>query len=174
MKTISIPIILLLLFIGCSKRSDDTTNIEGYKPIYISKETAFDIKPEGPAAFVRPGKMFLYSNYIFVTDKGLGVHIIDNSKPSNPAKIAFISIPGVEDATVKNGSLLANNITDLVSIDISDLSNIKYSSRAKNVFPYQNQLYPSFASGYFECADTTDNYVIGWEKAILKNPKCYR
>ena len=174
MRKFLLPILLLLIMAGCTKSSEDQTNIEGYKPIYIDKVAAFDVSASGPVAFESPGKMFLWQNFIYVTDIGYGVHIIDNSDPSKPNKLAFISIPGVKDAAVKNGTLLADNFTDLVAFDNTDVSNITLSKRLKGLYPFDGQFYPEFGTGYFECADTTNGYVLKWEKAMLNNPKCYR
>lgn len=174
MKKIIIPILMLVVLASCIKPNNNESVVEGYKPVYISKDNAFKIAAQSPASFVNPGKMFLYQNYIFITDNGEGVHILDNSDPSNPKKIAFVSIPGVVDAAVKNGVLFADNFTDIVSIDISDMNNISLKKRIKNVYSMENQLYPAFATGYFECADTTKGYVLRWEKTNITNPKCYR
>jgi len=169
-----LPMLVMVFMASCTKEPVKTTYVEGYKPVYISKTNAYKVKAENPTTFSYPGKMFLYQNYIYVTDLGYGVHIIDNSNPSKPKKVAFISIPGVVDAAVKNGVLYADNFTDLVAFDVSDVSNIQYKNRVKDLYPLENQLYPNFATGYFECADTTKGYVLRWEKATLESPKCYR
>ncbi|OIO99232.1 MAG: hypothetical protein AUJ98_11595 [Bacteroidetes bacterium CG2_30_33_31] len=174
MKKILIPVILAAMIFSCSKSTPSTTYEEGLKPVYISKANAFNLKVETPTTFTYPGKMFLYQSLILVTDVGEGVHILDNSNPVNPKKIAFISIPGVNDASIKNGILYADNFTDLVAFDISNMSNIQFIKRLKNIYPLINQLYPEFATGYFECADTTKGYILRWEKSTLTNPKCYR
>ena len=174
MNRIVFIIIAILFITACGKNADDIVEINGYKPIYISKENAKIIKYIGPQTLVTPGKMYLYNNYIYIIDFGSGVHIIDNSDPSKPNKLGFISIPGVNDVAVKDEVLLADNFTDLVAIDISDLSNIKLTNRVKNIYPVQNQYYPEFATGYFECTDASKGYILKWEKAKLKSPKCYR
>jgi hypothetical protein len=129
---------------------------------------------EGPRSFADPGKMFLYQNFIYVTDYGTGVHVIDNSDPANPTKVAFVVIPGVVDAAVKSGIMYADNFKDIVAFDVKNVSNITFTKRVKDVYPLTNQFYPEFASGYFECVDTTKGYVLRWEKTILNSPKCYR
>jgi len=169
-----IPIIMAVFFASCTKEPEKTTYVEGYKPVYISKVKAYEVKAESPTTFSQPGKMFLYQNFIYVTDLGNGVHIIDNSNPANPKKVAFIAIPGVVDAAVKNGVLFADNFTDLVAFDVSDVTNIHYKNRVKDIYPLENQMYPNFATGYFECADTTKGYVLRWEKTMLTSPKCFR
>lgn len=168
---------MLVLIASSCYKSDDLSvpkNIEGYKPIYISKDKAYVVGVEAPRVFGDPGKMFLYQNYILVTDEGSGVHIIDNVNDSMPTKIAFISIPGVVDAAVKNGVLYADNFTDLVAFDVSNMANITFAKRVKDIYPVTNQFYPEFATGYFECVDTTKGYVLRWEKTNLQSPKCYR
>ena len=162
------------LMASCMKFSNGSQDVEGWKPVYISKDKAFVVTAEGPRDFASPGKMFLYQNLIFVTDNGEGVHIIDNTDPAKPKKVAFVSIPGVVDAAVKDGILFADNFTDLVAVDVRDVNNITFAKRVKDVYPIENQLYPEYATGYFECVDTTKGYVQRWVKTTLHNPKCYR
>lgn len=167
---------LFSLFISSCIESDDYNvgEIEGYAPVYISRDKAFSTSVKAPQSIDSPGKMYLYNNFIYVSDRGKGVHIIDNSIPTSPVKLKFIEIPGVNDVVVKNGILYADNLTDLVAFDISDLANINLTKRVKNVYPTSIQLYPDFATGYFECVDTNLGYVTNWVKKTLKNPKCYR
>ena len=47
-----------------------------------------------------PGKICVKGNIIFLNDLDKGVHVIDNSNPAQPRKIAFINIPGNEDIAV--------------------------------------------------------------------------
>jgi hypothetical protein len=61
-----------------------------------------------------------------------------------------------------------------VAIDITDLSNVHITKRVAEIYPVENQMFPEFATGYFECVDTAKGYVAGWEKVNLSNPKCYR
>lgn len=174
MKKILLPIIILgMIFSSCNKETSEGEIIKGYKPIYISKQNAYSTSIESPKEFIDPGKMYLYNQFIYISDYGNGVHIIDNSDPSNPKKVKFISIPGVLDVAVKNGYLYADNFTDLVCFNINDLQNISFTKRLKDVYPY-SKFYPENKNGYFECVDTTQGYVIGWEEADLVDPKCFK
>ena len=159
---------------SCFKEDMSVGTIDGYAPVYISKTDAFITTVKAAQKLGIPGKMYLSNNLIYVTDVGTGVHIIDNTIPSAPVKLKFISIPGVHDVAVKGGVLYADNLTDLVAFNVSDINNITFAKRVKNVYPLENQLYPEFATGYFDCADTTKGYIIRWDKATLKNPKCYK
>ncbi|MBC8147350.1 MAG: hypothetical protein H8E98_05140 [Bacteroidetes bacterium] len=173
-KSILIIFAVALLF-GCNK-NESTTGFtgDGYKPVYISADEAFIITASSPTALKDPGKMYLFNNQIYITDKGLGVHIIDNSNPAVPKKLKFISIPGVKDVVVKNGILYGDNLTDLVAIDISDLSNITVKKRLKDIYPEEDQYYPQAVSNYFECVDPSKGLVLRWEKTHIENAKCYR
>ncbi len=69
-----------------------------------------------------PGKMYFYQNYLFINEKGLGVHVYDLTDISNPQKISFYDIPGNFDIAIKDHYLYADNVIDLITIDISDIN----------------------------------------------------
>ena len=69
-----------------------------------------------------------------VNDVNKGIHIIDNSNPDNPQKIACINIKANKDMEIKGDYLYADSLMDLVVFDISDIHNIKEVSRLKDVF----------------------------------------
>jgi len=173
MKSVLSLFFFILILSSCGDKAGDL-DVVGYKPVYVAKSGAFEVSSQAPTSFKSPGKMFLYQNFIFITDNGSGIHIIDNTDPYHPQKSAFIQIPGVSDVVVKNGVLLANNFSDLISLDISNPTQITLINRLKNTFPMDDQMYPLYGNGYFECVDTTKGYVIGWVKEDLHNPKCYR
>jgi hypothetical protein len=105
-------------------------------PVYQSKEVALaNIKSSTSQTIESPGKIFIYGNYIFLNEMDKGVHIIDNSNPSNPLIKAFISIPGNVDIAVKGNTLYADMYSDLLSIDITDPLNAKLLKNVANVFP---------------------------------------
>ena len=61
-------------------------------PVYKEKSEVYaNIKSNAPQAVTQPGKMYLYGNYIFLSDVDKGVHIIDNSNPAHPVHKAFIN-----------------------------------------------------------------------------------
>lgn len=148
--------------------------VEGYRPVYMAPQQAKTIEVTGVEPLENPGKIFWYHNFMMLTDQRKGVHIIDISNPANPQKLNFISIPGVNDVAVKSSYLYADNITDLVVLDISNVYDISFETRVNNVYPATNQMYPQHATGYFECVDTTKGLVVGWEKTMLEDPKCRR
>jgi len=82
-----------------------------------------------------PGKMYLYGSYIFLNEKGRGVHIINNSNPAAPVNEAFINIPGCEDMAVQGTTLYADCYTDLMVIDISNPRAVSLKHFIHNIFP---------------------------------------
>jgi hypothetical protein len=131
-------IAVLLLFIsGCSK-PDTCTKVTQYKiytPVYKAlAEVRVPVKSEAAHAIENPGKIYLYGHYIFLNELNKGIHIIDNSKPATPQKVAFINIPGNVDMAVKGNTLYADSYMDLVTVDISNPTAIKEAKRLEDVF----------------------------------------
>lgn len=170
-------LLLIVIATSCTEREPEGAGVgtvDGYRPIYMEKNKAMQVDIKGVQPLEDPGKIYWYYNYMMLTDKGKGVHVIDISNPASPQKVSFISIPGVNDVAVKSNFLYADNITDLVVFNISNVQNITYEKRVKDVYPLDNQMYPDHVTGYFECVDTTKGYVIGWQKVTLEDPKCRR
>jgi len=111
-------------------------------PVYESKDAVLaNIKSNTSKTIQSPGKIFIYNNYIFLNELDKGVHIIDNTNPSNPLVKAFINIPGNVDIAVKGNTLYADMYTDLLSIDITDPMNVKLLKSVANIFPERNYSY---------------------------------
>ncbi len=107
-------------------------------PIYIhpSEYRIAQLTNEAPRALEKPGKIYFYNNYIFINEQREGVHIIDNSNPASPVNIGFMPIPGNVDIAISNQVLYADNYTDLLTIDISDIDQPRLVKRSEEVFPH--------------------------------------
>lgn len=138
-KFFFLPVVLFVITLtGCFK--DDCKTVERmYKPVYITlkefRET--QIKTEAPKPVNVSGKIYLYKHYIFLNEPGLGIHVIDNSAPSDPKNISFINIPGNVDLAVKDDYLYADSYSDLVVFDISNPANAVAKEFKNNVFKSQ-------------------------------------
>ena len=134
-KILPLFLCVFALFISCE---DDDTRIETRivaNAILESKEVVrASISVETERPINESGKIYTYTNYVFVNDRNLGVHVIDNSVPENPQKIAFLKIPGNFDIEVRNDILYADSYTDLVLFDISDIDNITFIERYEDAF----------------------------------------
>lgn len=166
-KTILFLCINFLLITSCS---DDDFNgaSEEYlvaRPLTMSRaEFANSVDITAPRPMDESGKVYTYGDYIFVNDKYQGVHVIDNTNPSQPVKVAFIQIPGNVDISVKDDYLFADSLMDLVVLDISDLDNITMVNRLENVL--QSYVAAPFEADVVEYGDydyASNDILIGWE-----------
>lgn len=171
MKRLVLYSFLFLLFFGGSNASLQLA----YKPIYVSYSEAKTISYLPAREMKNQGKIYIKDQYIFIGDVGLGVHVIDNSDPTNPQKIGFLQILGNHDISIKGNSLYADNLEDLVTIDISNISNPILTKRIEDVYQTNYSKYPPNVpyGTYFECVDESKGYVAAWEQTEVSDPKCY-
>ncbi len=113
-----------------------------YVPVYALKtEVQANIKSSEPQSILSPGKLYVQGAYIYLSEAGKGIHIIDYSVPSSPKNIAFIPIPGNVDLAVKGNYLYADEYADLLTIDITNPLTAKLVDVKENAF--QNYYYGS-------------------------------
>lgn len=107
-----------------------------FDPIYKTlAECRVGITAQGPREMRKPGKIYAKDNFLFINEKQEGIHVVDNSDPSNPQKVAFWSIPGNVDIAIRGQYLYADQYIDLLTIDLSDFQNPQIVCRAENAFP---------------------------------------
>ncbi len=169
-KLLFYSFVFLLFFSGSNKILK-----KAYRPIYVSAEEAKTVSFKPPREIKEQGKIYIIDQYIFIGDVNAGVHIIDNSNPENPQKVGFIQIYGNHDIAIKDGVLFADNLEDLIAVNISDYEHPVITKRIKAVYDYQIMMYPPNVPNhtYFECVDPEKGYVIGWEEVELDDPECY-
>lgn len=143
MKKLFTPALLLALLLGIGltscleDRCDITRTYVAWEPVYVGEnEIRQAIETEGPRQLEEPGKIYYYQNYLLITERGEGIHVIENSDPENPTPVSFINIPGNNDMAVRGDYLYADNYIDLVVIDISNPEAPKYEGRTEDVFPF--------------------------------------
>lgn len=120
--------LLAFLMTACTVENEDVApqRESDYLPVLMDAD-----KLEGSIAYQphkaleNPGKFYLYGDFVFVSERYKGVHIINNADPENPFNVAFVSIPGCVDIAVKGTHLYADNATDLVAIDLSGLQSLR-------------------------------------------------
>ncbi len=166
----------LLLVFACDDWNNvpdfDVEETMGYRPLYAT-ESEKAVKTLPPRTVENAGKIYVIQDYLLIVEKLKGVHIFDNTNPADPQNIGFLQIAGNNDVAVRDNLLYADQASNLLAIDISNLTNVKVASTIKNVFPFGSE-YPAQQGGYFECPDKSKGLVIGWEYVMLQNPKCYR
>lgn len=162
--------LVMLAFSACTP--DDTPKeIEGWKPVYESEVSDAQIKSEEPRAIQKGGKIYVLGNTLYQVEEGKGIHVLNFSDPANPQRIAFITLGGAHEISIKGQYLYSNNYDDLVIIDIADIANVKLEKRMKDLFRFTNSEVPP-ERGYFECVDPNKGKVVDWEQTTIYSPKC--
>lgn len=131
---------------------------EAWTPFYMMRsdlETSVRLE-RAPREMTEPGKVYVYGDRIFVNEKYKGIHIIDNSNPSAPAKVGYIVAPGCLDMAIKNNIIYIDNAVDFVALD---LASGKETARLKNYFPER----PS-PDGYYDSKSGRPEglVLVGW------------
>ncbi|MCH2085159.1 MAG: hypothetical protein MK226_22425 [Saprospiraceae bacterium] len=116
-------------------KCDATLTYTIWEPVYLQEDDIRkDIEIEAARELQNPGNIYYYQDYILINEIEEGVHIIDNTNPSNPRNIAFINVPGARDMAVRNDILYVDNYIDLLSIDISKPDQAVLMERCEDVF----------------------------------------
>ena len=155
-------IILLLAFItfSCQDKIKDTYIVN--EPVYLSYTDLREaVNVKSAQDIIQPGKLYFKDHNIFVNEYMTGIHVVDNSDPSDPKILKFIEVPGNVDLAVKQNILYADSYVDLVALDISDLENIREVARVENAFPY---MVPEIETGMIEQIDESRGVITGWTK----------
>ena len=152
-------LILTLALSSCMDKIKDTYLI--YEPVYISyQDLRESVQIKSGQDITQPGKLYFKDDQVFINEYMTGIHVVDNTDPSNPQVLKFIEIPGNVDLAISGNILYADSYVDLVALDISDLENIHEVTRVENVFPY---LLPEYADGPMGEVDDQVGIVIGWQ-----------
>jgi hypothetical protein len=184
-KTISklslLALTLMVILSGCADKTVQrfTANI----PIYQSWEEfhsqTITIEPARPLS--KPGKIYLYNQYLLVNDFLEGIHIFDNSNPSSPVNLGFLPVLANVDMAVSNNILYVDNYTDLLAFDFTNPAQPVLVQRVNDVFTFFNQ---HLLSGYDQQAGYNHAYpmvypeaskgiVIGWKvEEIMQEQQC--
>ncbi len=166
-------IILVAALTACEDRRYERVTYEANVPVYMAYDDFRNsFQKSSPVEIKQPGKIYFKDGYLFVNEYGEGIHVIDNSDPSNPEKIAFYEIPGNIDIAIKGNILYADSYIDLVAIDITEVDSPAEIGRLENVFPESvpegERWYP-----YTE-VDNSKGVVVKWElKTITEKREIY-
>lgn len=163
----------LLCLAGCTPQDAPNDERQAWVPVYVQMTNRDDISVSNARTTEKAGKIYAFGNYIFQNDLNKGIHIIDNSNRANPQKVGFISIPYNTEFAVRGHYIYANNVNDLVVIDISDVLHPQVTKRIDQAFPYVNQKYPP-QSGRFVCPNPALGVVVDWKLQDVKSASCRR
>jgi hypothetical protein len=148
--------VLLLLVSGCDKSHDKL--YVSYEPIYADRTAVIGaINGSASEPITNVGKIYVRDPYIFISDTGRGIHVIDNHNPSHPVQTAYLAIPGNNDIAIKGNLLYADMRDELLTLDISDIRHVKVVNEQQNIFRYY---------GY----ESSDKIIVGWKKIYSTHP----
>ena len=183
MKSTAFLTMLVATLLLSSCFTENVKQVKGLRPIYGNlTDLQQMIKSTDSKTLKNPGKIYVKGNLLFINEIMEGVHVYDNSDPSNPTNLAFIAIPGNIDIAMKGDFLYADYINGLATIDLSDIYQAKLTDFNGDYNSLDNgQLFPprsllaSFSESqiYFECPEASKGTVIGWETANMPQPQCY-
>lgn len=127
--------LLLMIFQGCDKY-ETRQKFNTIMPVLVKLKDlrAMTFTLEQSKGLSATGKIYLYKNHLFINEPQKGIHIYNNENPSSPKSVGFLSIPGNFDLAIQNDLPYVDNVTDLVTFDISDIAKPKQIDRQKDVF----------------------------------------
>jgi len=161
-KSATFLFVLMTAMTACNDRTVELITYEANVPVYMSfNEFRASFEKSAPIEISHPGKMYFKDGYLFVNEYGKGIHVINNSNPSNPKKVAFYEIMGNVDMAISGNVLFADSYIDLLAIDITNINNPVEIDRIKNVFPEivpEGELWYPYAN-----VDKTKGVIVGWE-----------
>lgn len=161
-KTSVLFLILATALSGCMDRTVERITYTANVPVYMPfSEFRSSFRKSDTVEIKQPGKIYFKDGYLFVNEYGKGIHVIDNSDPTRPEKIAFYEIMGNVDMAIKGNILYADSYIDLVAIDISDINNPEEVGRLEGIFP---EVVPEGDPWYsYIMVDKSRGVIIDWE-----------
>lgn len=110
-----------------------------YEPVYKTvAEIRNSVRLDAAQPLESPGKIYAKDQYIYISEPGKGIHIIDNKNPEQPVNKSFITLPGTSDLSISGNYLYADSYIDLVVLDISNIAAVHEVGRTENVFTSYN------------------------------------
>jgi len=173
-KSATLLVVMMAALTACSDRTTQFITYEANVPVYMPyDEFRASFLKSSPIEITHPGKMYFKDSFLFVNEYGKGIHVIDNSNPANPVKVAFYEIKGNVDMAIKGNILYADSFIDLLAIDITDINNPVEIDRIENVFP---EIVPEGDLWYpYAMVDKSKGVIVNWEvKKITEKMEDYQ
>jgi hypothetical protein len=158
---------------GCKDTVTDTITYMINEPVFMSAKAYREsvVVSPTPQPISNYGKMCFYDGYIYISESGKGVHIVNNTNPSNPKNVGFIELLGNADLAIRNDILYADALIDLVWFDISNPAIPELDGRLEGVFAkYMYMPMPQTDNEYgidynlcYNPDGSARGIVVGWE-----------
>jgi hypothetical protein len=170
-------LIVVFILSSCRDKIYEEVTYTANVPVYMEfSDFRNAVAKSSVQELSNPGKIYFKDNVLYINELFEGIHVIDNSNPSSPQMITFITIPGNVDIAIRDNVLFADSFIDLVALDISDPFNPVEIDRIENAFP--NVLPPFDVSLPVYGLDFTRGVVVGWDKKevteVIQHDSYYR
>lgn len=174
-----------LLFLQCNSASQEYEDQEEMVDVaYIipnyeqPNQLSAKIAVTAAKDYAQAGKIITYGQYIFINRPMEGIHVVDNSNPSNPVNMHFISIPGSLDMSIIDNHLYTDMYSALVVFSIEDITAPELLSDfiVEDVFYYDPYIHlpetidESTPYRNYEPIDNTQGIVTSWRVEIRQEP----
>ena len=167
MKKLFLFLSIAGMFVSCDSKYTETVTYQVNEPVYMTSEafrSSVAVTDEQHAV-TGGGKICFYNGYLYISEPGTGIHIIDNRNPSNPHAVGFIQLLGNADLAIRNDLLYADAFASLAWFDISDPAKPQVKGIVENVFP---DILPPMDNGYgYDYEDVTaarsKGVIVGWK-----------
>ena len=126
---------IMLILSSCGKDTG-TAEVTYFKAeaVYGDLEDSRNTALNAPTTPIEnPGKIYIGEDFILIGEEGVGIHVLDNSNPSNPIQTNFINIPGNKEFYVEGDKIYAESVYDFMVVDISNRNAATLESRANGV-----------------------------------------
>lgn len=160
--------LMLISLVSCEDTFTETVTYKINEPVFMDTDDfRASIKVSQKARGIEnQGKICFYEGYLYVSEPGIGIHIIDNRNPSSPEIIGFIELMGNADLSIRNNLLYADSYIDLVWFDISNPALPVYAGRIESIFPEAVPVIENgFGFDYNMCYGDKreDGVIVGWK-----------
>lgn len=169
-STVAAGLLLLsgLLVSGsyCGLGCDPGQSSANARPVYLSYQAlrgALSVDAPRPLGEIQ--RVYIYQSAVFLNRRNEGIHVLDNTDPRNPVNLAFITLPGNTELSIRGSFLYADSYVDLVTIDISDPNNVREVDRELDIFPYDEyQNIPDDIYFDYDTVDPSRGVVVAYER----------
>lgn len=155
---------------ACTEKEPLGFSGAGKRPVYLPESQLSDIRNLPPQPVQQSGSIFLLDTLFFMVEFKKGIHVYRIGDSADVRELTFFNIPAVTEFSISGDRLYADSWRDLLTIDISNLYQIRLLNRQVRVI--EPLLFPPQYDGFFECVEETKGAVVGWEDAELDNALC--
>ena len=161
---------------GCSDYRTETVEYMVNEPVFMAADEfrRIEIKTKSAQQIKVQGKICFYNGYLYISEPGEGIHVIDNRDPRQPKAVGFVELDGNTDISIRNDKLYADSYVDLLWFNLINPGAPEYANRLEDVF---EQALPAIDNEYgidyekIYNAERGKNIIVGW--TVQKRKETY-